>query len=147
MIRVVIDTNLLIDGSSDFFNFANRIIDLVISGHIEAYANLETLRENKFLVKKKIGDEGYQKKLEYFFEVLKPVDTKIINKVTEDPEDNKILASAMMAQADYLITSDRHLLNLEKVGRIKIIRPSEFWSRYEEGTDLGWVKWMKNFIN
>src|SRR5579872_5008451 len=77
MIKVVIDTNLLIDGSEDFFNFANRIIDLVIAGQIEAYANHQTLRENMFLAEKKITDEGYLKKLKFFFAAVHPVETKI----------------------------------------------------------------------
>ena len=146
MIRIVLDTNVLIDASVDPYRYANRIIDLVISGQIEAYANSETLRENKFLAHKKIADQSYLRKLEYYFDQVRPVETQITNKVLEDPEDDKILASALIARADYLITADNHLLKLEKVRRVRIIRPNEFWSRYEEGTDQGWINWLKSFI-
>lgn len=146
MLKVVIDTNLLIDGAADFYNFANRIIDLIIGGQIEAYANTETLRENRFLARKKIVDEGYLRKLEYFFEAVRPVASKPEFRVVEDEEDNKILSSAVAADADYLITSDHHLLKLEKYKRVRIVRPNEFWSRYEdEGT--GWTNWLRRFIN
>ena len=147
MLKVVIDTNALIDGSSDDYNYANRIIDLVIAGQITAYGNHATLRENKFLVQKKITEPGYLKKLEYFFEVVKHVDTIEQLAVVEDPEDNKILESAVACRADYLITSDRHLLKLEKFQGTKIVRPEEFWNNYEDNTHSGWQKWLKNFIS
>jgi putative PIN family toxin of toxin-antitoxin system len=147
MLKIVLDTNVLIDASEDFYRFANRIIDLVLSGQVEAFANRSTLRENKLLVSEKITDEGYLKKLEYFFDVVKPVETrKRLNVVDEDNQDNKILESAVDCQADFLITSDHHLLKLEKFRGVKIVRPAEFWSRYEDEGE-GWLKWVRSFIN
>lgn len=156
MLRVVIDTNLLIDGSEDFFNYANRILDLIIAGQVQAYANKATLRENKLLARKKITDEGYLKKLEYFYDVVQEAkgtpfsstkkESPLRLPFVEDPEDIKILASALACEADFLITSDKHLLKLEKVKTTKIVRPAEFWSRYEEEGESGWMKWMRNFI-
>jgi putative PIN family toxin of toxin-antitoxin system len=146
MLKVVIDTNALIDGSEDFYHYANRIIDLVIAGQIEAYANKGTLRENRFLAQKKILDEGYLKKLEYFFEIIKPVERIEPLDVVEDREDNKILESAVASSADYLVTSDRHLLKIERYEGIKIVTPAGFWRLYEDERE-GWAKWIKNFIN
>ncbi len=146
MIKVVIDTNLLIDGSIDFYHYGNRIIDLVLAGQIEAYANHATLRENKLLAKQKIQDPGYLKKLKYFFDLVKPVEGNKRLDVVEDPEDNKILESAVVCHADYLITSDRHLLKLEKYKRVRIVRPQEFWNLYEDTSGTGWQKWIKSFI-
>lgn len=145
MLKVVIDTNLLIDGASDFYHYGNRIIDLVIGGQIEAYANRSTLRENKLLADRKVTDEGYLKKLEYFFETIQPVPYIGRLDVVEDAEDNKILESAVACNADYLITSDHHLLKIEKYKGIKIVRPSEFWSLYQDEGE-GWMNWMRNFI-
>lgn len=145
MLKVVIDTNLLIDGSQDFYNFGNRIIDLAISGSIEAYANKGTLRENKFLAGKKINDEGYLKKLEYFFDIVKPIKTIDRLDVVEDKQDNKILESAVGAGADYLITSDHHLLKLEMYEGVRIVRPGAFWQIWEDEGE-GWINWLGNFI-
>ncbi|HTL39372.1 MAG TPA: putative toxin-antitoxin system toxin component, PIN family [Methylomirabilota bacterium] len=145
MLKIVIDTNVVIDASEDYFRYANRIIDLVIAGQVEAYANHATLAENKLLARRKIQDPGYLKKLEYFFEVVKPIQTSITKQVIEDREDEKILASALSAHADFLITSDNHLLKLEKIKHTKIVRPNEFWSEYEDEGE-GWMKWIKNFI-
>lgn len=146
MLKVVIDTNLLIDGSEDFYNFGNRIIDLAISGNIEAYANKATLRENKLLAGKKINDGGYLKKLEYFYDVVKPVELPRHINVVEDRQDDKILESAIASHADYLITSDNHLLKLEKYEDVRIVRPGVFWQIWEDEGE-GWVKWINNFLN
>ena len=145
MLKVVIDTNALIDASNDDHSYANRIIDLVIARQVEAYANKGTLRENKFLAQKKINDEGYLKKLEYFFEMVSQIGLGESLHVVEDDEDNKILESAVACAADYLITSDRHLLKLEKFQGTKIVRPEEFWNNYEDEGE-GWMKWIKAFM-
>jgi putative PIN family toxin of toxin-antitoxin system len=147
MLKVVLDTNVLIDGSTDDYNYGRRIIDEVIAGDMEAYANKATLAENHLLVKRKIADEGYLKRLDYFFSSVKPVETIKVDVVTEDVEDNKLVGAALACNADYLITADHHLLVLEKYKGTKIVRPGEFWSKYEDGSDRGWGKWIKDFIN
>jgi len=146
MLKVVIDTNLLIDASDDFYNYASRIIDLAIAGNIEAFANRATLRENILLAKRKIQDEGFLRKLEYFFEIVKPAESKRLNSVKDDPEDNKILESAVGAKADFIITSDKHLLVMEKFQGIKIVTPAGFWQSWEEDSDRGWMRWLHNFV-
>jgi predicted nucleic acid-binding protein len=77
--------------------------------------------------------------------LVKPVETIKHLQVVEDRADNKILESAVAVDADFLITSDRHLLKLEKFRGIRIVRPAEFWSRYEDEGE-GWIKWIKDFI-
>ncbi|OGE73753.1 MAG: putative toxin-antitoxin system toxin component, PIN family [Candidatus Doudnabacteria bacterium RIFCSPLOWO2_02_FULL_42_9] len=144
--KVVIDTNALIDASEDFYHYANRILDLVIAGRIEAYANKATLRENKFLADKKILDEGFQKKLEYFFELVRPIENSVHLNIVEDREDNKILESAVASEADFLVTSDKHLLKVEKFKGVKIVTPARFWSIWEDEGE-GWTKWLRNFIH
>ena len=145
MLKIVIDTNALIDAETDAYHFASRIIDLVVNGQIKAYANISTIRENKLLVGKKIEDDAYLKKIESYFDLVEQVNSEKIDVIEDDPEDNKILASAIAGNADYLITSDKHLLKLETYGHLKIIRPNQFWSIWEDEGE-GWAKWLTNFI-
>lgn len=146
MLKVVIDTNSLIDADSDEYNYSNRIIDEVIAGDIEAYANRATLRENKFIAPQKLNDPNFYKKLEYYFRAVKTVESpERLDVVEDDREDNKILESAVASGADYLITSDHHLLKLEKFKETRIVTPTQFWNIYEEEGE-GWTKWLRNFI-
>ena len=48
---------------------------------------------------------------------------KIIN---EDETDNKFIEVAAIGDADYIVTQDKHLLNLKEYKDIKIITPDEF---------------------
>ncbi|MBI4067250.1 putative toxin-antitoxin system toxin component, PIN family [Candidatus Gottesmanbacteria bacterium] len=54
------------------------------------------------------------------------VDIPKIPSVSRDPKDNKFLATAKAAQADYLITEDRDLLDLESFENVKIITALDF---------------------
>ena len=48
-------------------------------------------------------------------------------KISKDKEDNKFLACAKDGKAEYLVTGDKkHLLNLRKISKTKIINPKEF---------------------
>jgi predicted nucleic acid-binding protein len=46
--------------------------------------------------------------------------------VTVDPDDNRILECAVEAEAEFILTNDRHLLRLGNYTGIKIVRPHEF---------------------
>jgi predicted nucleic acid-binding protein len=44
----------------------------------------------------------------------------------EDPADNKFLECALMANAEYIVSVDKHLLKLKNYKNIKIISAIEF---------------------
>ncbi len=144
--KIVIDTNVLINGIKDEYSYEKKIIDAVISGEVEAYANKQTLRENKLIVSQLINNPEYERELNAFFGQVNWVVNRRQIRIVDDPEDNKILESAVEAKADYLISSDNALLKIGEYNRIKIVNPSEFWVKYkDEGMDL-WKQWT-NFIN
>jgi putative PIN family toxin of toxin-antitoxin system len=147
VLKVVIDTNLLIDGAADFYSYCSRILDAVIAGQITAYANRATLRENRFITPKKITDSNYLNKLEFYFDSVRLVENSEKAFASEDEQDNKLLESAAASKADYLITSDHHLLKLENYHGSRIVRPEEFWNIYQDKTSDGWKEWLRKFIS
>jgi predicted nucleic acid-binding protein len=56
--------------------------------------------------------------------VVEPSETPRV--VPDDPEDDKLLAVAIAAGADVIVSSDRHLLGLDPYGSVRILRPAEF---------------------
>jgi len=48
---------------------------------------------------------------------------KKINAVKADPDDNKIIECAACSNADYIVSGDRHLLDLKEYKSIKIVTP------------------------
>lgn len=135
--RVVLDTNVLIDGIRDEYSYQKRILDEVTAGRLEAFANDQTLRENKLLMKQLIDNPEYEAEIENFFSQVTVVVNRHTVNVVRDHEDNKILESAVESESDYLITNDNDLLSLEDYEGVKIVTPAEFWSRYhDEGQDF-----------
>jgi uncharacterized protein len=143
--KIVLDTNVLINGIRDEYSYEKRIIDAVRKGEIEAYANRQTLRENKLITSQLIDNTDYEKELNDLFSQINWVVNRRQVHIVDDPEDNKILESAVEAGAEYLVTSDNDLLKIQEFQNIKIVNPSEFWVKYkDEGEDL-WKQWT-NFI-
>lgn len=57
------------------------------------------------------------------------IELEHIPKVVRDPKDDKVVATAVSAKADALITGDKDILALGKIYRgIKIQKPSEFFT-------------------
>lgn len=147
MLKVVLDTNLLINGSVDDYSYACRIIDAVNAGELSAFANLATLRENRLIAELKIKDPDYRKKLQEFFGKIHRVAPPSVRlAVVEDPEDDKLVESAVAARADFLISSDRHLLDLQEFAGVKVVTPETFWARYQEASGGAWKDWLGSFI-
>lgn len=139
--KVVLDTNVLIDGFRDDYSYEKQIIDAIRNGRIEAYANHQTIQENKLILSRLVDNPQYERELTEFFSQISVVKNRRNIHVVRDPEDNKILESAVEADAEYLITRDNDLLELKKYNNIEIISPQAFWVRYtDEGNDL-WQKW------
>lgn len=140
--RVVIDTNILIGGAYDESSYSFKIISEVIEGRIQAFANHKTMRENRLLLRKSVTDKEYRTLLEEFFRKLKIV--KRIEKldVVSDKEDNKLFESAVASRANFLITSDREVLDVGEHKGTKVVHPGEFWAIYQEKTGDGNKKWQ-----
>jgi putative PIN family toxin of toxin-antitoxin system len=49
----------------------------------------------------------------------------IRRRVPGDPNDDPIVQTALSAKADYLVTADREILNVEKVEDVEIITPTQ----------------------
>jgi len=57
---------------------------------------------------------------------LVAVSDEAIQPVTGDPEDDLVLATARLGQADYLVTRDKGLLNLGHHASVAILSPYDF---------------------
>ncbi len=69
-------------------------------------------------------EERLIKKLISDTEFLLEVDTSK-KYIVDDPSDDIFLQTAIFGKADYIISQDNHLLNLEDF-QIKILKPSDF---------------------
>lgn len=83
--------------------------------------------KDKLLDKFKVPPE----KVEEFLEII-VFDSKIVypkNKldiVKKDPSDNKVIECAIEAEASFVVSGDKHLLEIKEYKGIKIVSPREF---------------------
>lgn len=143
--KIVLDTNVIIDGIKDEYSYEKQIIDAVRAGEIEAYANHQTIQENKLIMRRLVENPEYEDEIRDLISRINHVVNRHQINIVRDPEDNKILESAVEAQADYLITRDNDLLSLEKYENVQIVNPSQFWVRYKDEDNDLWKQWSGFF--
>jgi len=51
--------------------------------------------------------------------------------ISHDPDDDLIIACAVVGRADFIVSGDKDLLTLNQVGRISILTATEFLQRLE----------------
>ena len=129
MLKLVLDTNVFISA----FNFDAKpelIVRLVDSGQAKGYISRFIIAETCATLKTKFNYNS--EKIDQIENLLINSYTKIepklnISVVKNCPPDNKVLACAIAAKADYLISGDKkHLLLLKKIKNIPIVSPDQF---------------------
>ncbi len=127
--NVVLDTNIFLsgihwNGSSDkvLRHWFLKKFSLVVSSEIldELFRQL---RDFKIQMPEQVIDAWEKLILEKSIFVIPK--TKI-NVVKADPDDNKFIEAAIEGKASYIVSQDKHLLNIGEYQNIKIISPEEF---------------------
>lgn len=134
--RALLDTNILLSHL-----LASRrgspIADILRAGYLGEFTLLvpeELLRElaGKARERRYLSERITPEQVEELVATLSEVGEMIpriqeeIPTVTRDPKDDYLLAYAVVAQADYLVTGDGDLLVLGQVERLRIVTPREF---------------------
>ena len=129
--RIVADTNLLI--SSVFWSGAPyKIVQKALDGKLEIITSREILNEvRKVLKDPKYRFELSEQEIDDLVDGILFYATRIEPQITvdivkRDPKDNHIVACALAAKADHIITRDNDLLVLKEHAGIEIITPEEF---------------------
>lgn len=133
MIRAVLDTNTLASGSSQSKGISGKLLtawrhgrfELVISDHI--LMELEETFEDRYFKKRLTR----RKKASLFSRLRRqslhtPIETSIQG-VAPSPEDDLVLATAVSAGADYLVSGDMRLRDVQEHQGVRIVSPREFF--------------------
>jgi putative PIN family toxin of toxin-antitoxin system len=130
MVRAVFDTNVLI--SSLIRSGKPRLLwNKVIKGEIELIISREILSEfNNVARRPKLRRYVSLKRLRRFNLVLirraEIIEVRThLPQITEDPDDNMIVETALDGRADYIVSGDKHLLILKEFRGIKIVNVEE----------------------
>lgn len=131
MIKVVLDVNVLI--SALFWKGApHQVFRKLLKGEFLSFISPQILDElkEKFLMKFRLPPDRVKEFLEiivFSSQIIEP--KKRLKIIKQDPSDNKIIECAVEAGASFIITGDKHLLNIKEYAGIKIVSPRDFLSR------------------
>ena len=123
---VVIDTNLFI---AAFWNKRSASADILracLEGRLHLYYTEQIRREISLILRNIKAPEHYRQDVnEILARGTELTAVGNVHVVEDDPDDDKFLECALLAHADYLVTSDDHLLRLGSFEGTGILKPSE----------------------
>jgi putative PIN family toxin of toxin-antitoxin system len=132
-VRVVLDTNCVVSGLL-WFGAPRRVLELARDGRILLFTSAALLDELAHTLAYptfapqmgRMSLDAGQLVREYgsLALMVRPVRMKPI--VIADPDDDAVLACALGAEAQAVVTGDRHLLDLRGFGDVPILRPAAF---------------------
>lgn len=134
MIRAVLDTNTLVSAvinvtssvSSEIYQSCKeKRFLLIISPSILAEVDNVLLRD-RLMKSHKRSIQELQEIIREMADVSFIVPGRIKIEMVRDPDDDKIISAALEGQADYIVSRDKDLLDLEEYQGIKIITPEKF---------------------
>jgi uncharacterized protein len=139
MIRAVYDTNLLVSAflsRNDTGGVSNELLRFAQRGAVQLHLSPDIVAETLATL---LRSRRAQRRYAYtpsealaFCEALSAAAAIVVNPpptpgaVPRDPDDDKIIAAAVAAEADYLVSRDHDLLSLGSYQGVKIIAPEEF---------------------
>lgn len=132
--RAVLDTNVLIS-SVIATGVPHEIVVKGFSSEYQIVVSVATLTEFrdtllKYPEKFHMDEADVQQEVEtirYFAEFVDPDEE--ITAIDDDPDDDKFLEAAVAGNVTYLVSGDRHLLDLDSFRGIDIVEPRTFYDR------------------
>jgi putative PIN family toxin of toxin-antitoxin system len=136
VLRAVLDSSVLISGFLTPHGVSAKLLDAAEQESFELCTSPEILEETRRALTTKVRRirryYAYpDDKIDLFIggisaksEIVS--DLPAIRVIPLDPDDDMIVATAVKAKADFIVTGDRHLLALGSHESIRIVTPREF---------------------
>ncbi len=125
----MLDTNVVISAII-FGGKPRKVLNLAIEGKISLFFSEPMFEE----IREILGGRKFrftapqllavERELEAISDTVYP--DKNIKIVKDDPDDDVFIECAIATDADYIVSGDKHLLDLKSYGKIKIINAAEF---------------------
>jgi uncharacterized protein len=140
-VRAVVDTNVLVSGLFAEAGAIAELMELWIDERFELVTSEDILSElYRVLHKPTIQDhfkpseddiDGYIENLRE--KAIVTSDLYDASRIKKDAADNKFLACAMEVGADFIVSGDRHLLEIKSYHGIEIVDAKSFVEKVKSG--------------
>lgn len=128
--KVVADTMIWISYFSDAESFRHRLLEAAMRRRVRLFVSEYLADELCEILIRDMEVSPHDAKLarKKLFRVCKTIELPeaLPSHVPADDKDDAIVETAIQAKADYLVSADREILKLKKVGNVTIITAMEF---------------------
>lgn len=132
LVRLVLDTNTVISGLL-WNGPPRRLLEAALVGTVELYTSAVLVTELREvlayprLAKRLVASgESVDRCVARYIVIANLTATATIEGiVSADPDDDHVIACALAAQADAIVSGDGHLLNLKQYRDIRIVNAAE----------------------
>jgi len=129
--KLILDTNIIISAIICKQGDPAKLFEKLIKEEIENYTSKEIIEElievlNRNEIIKKTKKETRTFILEQYLIHSQIVIPKTKHEIVEHKSDNKFIDAAKEANAKYIISGDKHLLEIKRFGEIRIIKVKEY---------------------
>ncbi|MCZ0942870.1 MAG: putative toxin-antitoxin system toxin component, PIN family [Gammaproteobacteria bacterium] len=136
--RAVIDTNVLISAALRPEGPPRRVLDAMGRNRSALIFSDETFSELRSRLHRPKFDRYLSQSIRtlYLSQIMAVSEWVSITNAKmgcRDPDDDKFLETALMGNADCIVTGDRDVLDMPAFHSISILAPSEFLSRLHSG--------------
>jgi putative PIN family toxin of toxin-antitoxin system len=140
VVRVTADTNILVSGLTFPEGNPRKLLELARAGAIDlavSDAILDELADD--LVRKFDWSDADVREARRQFGLFarRVVPTEVLHAVSDDPDDNAILECAVAACSEYVVSGDRHLLQLGTFRSVPVLKVAGFLEIMRQGTGRG----------
>lgn len=134
-VRLVLDTNTAVSGLL-WHQAPAQLIDAALQGRIELFTSETLLVEisdvlPRAKLARRVAASGFTipQLIARFAVLAQSVTPASIPRTSRDPDDDHVLACALAAQADLIVSGDADLLNLKALQGIPIVTAAEALTR------------------
>ena len=132
MLKVTYDTNALVSGTTISRGPISHVISAWINDEVEMITSESLIDElSRTLSKPYFTSRLTKEQAQSFINIVRERATIVpitvpLPKVSKDPDDNMVLATAESGSASYVVTGDHQLQDLKQFKSIKIVSPRSF---------------------
>ena len=138
MQKAVLDTNILVSGILYEAGPQAKLLALARLGKFEVFLSVDIISElrsvllrPKFNLTEREVDSAIKELLK-FCKIIVP--SEKLNVVKADPDDNAIIEAAVAGRAQFIVSGDKHLLDIKKFRDAKIVNTFELFKELAEQT-------------
>jgi len=125
--KIILDTNVFVSAFWNRRSASRTILKAIQNGSFILLYSRNIKQEVLFILRKMPRSQEYIDFVKKLFQLSFFVDNPPkISYIKDDPSDNTYLACAKKGKADFIISSDVHLLRVGRYGKTKIVSPTNF---------------------